>query len=203
MRASTEECIAVCSAGPDVCLGINWLPLNPEPTRCMLQALAKTPQAAVEAAVGAKMNWWWAQGTATEGPPVKALDHGNGDWTASASCWVRASFATGGGLGWSFVLLLLLSAAGYLSVRRWPGAAAEGSAGRTSPSGGNCVRCGGRLGIHNHTRARAKPTARPRRRERRGAATLGLRGQGGRGAAGAGEEGGEGSEGGEGESLAA
>ena len=62
---------------------------------------------------------------------------------------------------------------------------------------------GGRLGIHNHTRARAKPTARPRRRERRGAATLGLRGQGGRGAAGAGEEGGEGSEGGEGESLAA
>ena len=131
MRASTEECIAVCSAGPDVCLGINWLPLNPEPTRCMLQALAKTPQAAVEAAVGAKMNWWWAQGTATEGPPVKALDHGNGDWTASASCWVRASFATGGGLGWSFVLLLLLSAAGYLSVgaalarrggrgQRWP-----------------------------------------------------------------------------------
>ena len=97
----------------------------------MLQALAKTPQAAVEAAVGAKMNWWWAQGTATEGPPVKALDHGNGDWTASASCWVRASFATGGGLGWSFVLLLLLSAAGYLSVgaalarrggrgQRWP-----------------------------------------------------------------------------------
>ena len=131
MRASTEECIAVCSAGPDVCLGINWLPLNPEPTRCMLQALAKTPQDAVEAAVGAKMNWWWAQGTATEGPPVKAVDHGNGDWTASASCWVRASFATGGGLGWSFVLLLLLSAAGYLSVgaalarrggrgQRWP-----------------------------------------------------------------------------------
>ena len=114
-------------------MGVNWLPLNPEPTRCMLQALAKTPQAAVEAAVGSKMNWWWAQGTADSGPPVKADNHGTGDWTATASCWVRApSFASGGGLGWSFVVLLLLSAAGYLSVgavlarrggrsgQRWP-----------------------------------------------------------------------------------
>jgi hypothetical protein len=100
--------------------------------RCMIQALGGAAQADIEKAIGAKFNWWWGSGTAKE-DISKAIDHGNGDWTATAPCWAAAPNALErpGGLGWSFVLLVLLGFSVYVvlgaarqrvqgSTERWP-----------------------------------------------------------------------------------
>lgn len=133
LAASVDACKALCEKGaPGVCVGVNWLPPETPEKRCMLQSVKGTSQDAIDAAIGAKVNWWWTGGTAPDGPPIKADNHKSGDWTASAICWGTApSFASGGGLGWSFVVLVALSAASYLVLgvalaqrqgagQRWP-----------------------------------------------------------------------------------
>ena len=81
----------------------------------MIQALAGSRQDDVEKAIDTQFNWWWGNGAATS-EIVKAINHGNGDWTATAPCWSAAPNALErpGGLGWSFVLLVLLGVSTYL-----------------------------------------------------------------------------------------
>lgn len=98
----------------------------------MIQAFAGSTQGDIEKAIDTKFNWWWGGGVATDAI-VKAENHGNGDWTATAPCWAAAPniLERPGGLGWSFVLLVLLGLSVYLvlgatrqrvigSAERWP-----------------------------------------------------------------------------------
>eukprot|EP01043_Picozoa_sp_COSAG02_P012191 COSAG02_NODE_468_length_21758_cov_41.206796_1_plen_152_part_00 len=98
----------------------------------MIQALAGSTQGDIEKQIGQSFNWWWGAGVATD-DIVKANNHGNGDWTATAPCWAAVPnvFERPWGLGWSFVLLVLLGFSTYLilgaarqrvagSAERWP-----------------------------------------------------------------------------------
>ena len=100
--------------------------------KCMIQAFAGSKQDDIEKAIGTKFNWWWPNGAAVD-QIAKAVNHDNGDWTATAPCWSATPDALErpGSLGWSFVLLVLLALSTYLvlgTVRlrmtgrteRWP-----------------------------------------------------------------------------------